>query len=98
RGGLRYRSRNERGKVFALCAWLRAPAQTSPLCHPHALDVRELADAVLRKLSPITGPLDAAEREARIGFHDFIHENAADLDLPDQSLRSVQILSPERRA
>src|SRR5687768_17271525 len=53
--------------------------------NPHALDVDKFPHAILRKLPPITRPLDAAKGQARIGFHQLIHENAAGLDLSDNS-------------
>ena len=65
------------------------------LRHPHALDVRELPDTVFRQLSAIPRALDASEWEAWIGFHELIHENAADLDVGDDALGALEVPGPE---
>src|SRR5438046_6409658 len=62
-----------------------------------ALDVDELADAVLRQLPPVARPLDASERQPRVGPDLPVHEHAARLDLAGQSLRPAVLARPQPR-
>src|SRR5262249_16096299 len=71
---------------------------SSRLSHPNRLDVDELADAVGGELPPVAGALQAAKGEPRIAFDHAVDEDAAGLDLVDETLLFGGIVGPHRGA
>src|SRR5215813_12713020 len=65
---------------------------------PDRLDVRQLADAVLRQLASVAGTLDASEGHARVGLDHAVDEHGARLDLPREMLGAPAVLGPDRGA
>src|SRR5437879_1225258 len=109
-GALRAAARHEHRVLLAalLQVELRAGArrrgldragahQAGTLADPHALDVHELAQPELRELATVAGPLHPAERQARVGLHETVHEHAPHLKLARQPLAALAVLGPDGR-
>ena len=62
--------------------------------NPNGLDVHELADAKLREFAAVTGMLDAAKRQPRIGRHHAVDENRSRFELFDELRLFVGIVGP----
>src|SRR3989454_8331372 len=71
--------------------------EAGTLADPHALDVHELAQPELRQLAAVARPLHAAERQARVGLHETVHEDAPHLELGRQPLPALAVLGPDGR-
>ena len=81
--------------VEAVAVLERLPAGKpgpSPSRHVHRLHVHELPDAEARQLAAVARLLDPAERQARVGAHEGVHEAGAGLELV-RAMRSPRATS-----
>src|SRR5215218_9305829 len=77
------------------------PAFRTPrasVVYPNRLDIDKLADAIHAEFASVSGVLDAAERQARIGHYHAVHEYLPCLDLVDESRAFRSIVGPHARA
>src|SRR5262249_43654920 len=65
--------------------------------HVDRLHVHELADSEARQLAAVAGLLDAAERQARVGAHEGVHEARAGLELVARDALAAGAVAGEDR-
>src|SRR5580693_9279324 len=68
------------------------------LFYPHRLDICKFADSVNPQLPAMTGPLDPAKGNPRIGSHHAVNENHARVNVVYETFAFARVVGPSARS